>query len=292
MNVSFATYAAHKKDLLSNYLLANSIRDFAGPLSGFPLRIYVSADLDAQKEMSLFSGLNVLFSPFPSGKRKYRYGFKSAAARACETDVKTGTVIWLDRHMLVLGPCTELLLNPSEPFAYRPPHLKILGASAAEPLNDLWATAYRIAGVDESTAFPLYTEVDRERIWSYFSAGHFSFRAEEGIMREWDTLFVELAEHPDMKPFLDEPVRVFLHQITLTIALLRKQRSDTLKPLPAFYGYPAHLHNEIEKGHQASQMDHVYTAFYSPHSNVPKKIVPSHLAAWLQEKTSQFHDYA
>lgn len=288
MNISFATYAASKNDLINNYLLANSIHEFAGNMSDIPLRIYVSSDLDIQNEIKQFTGLNVLFSTYSSGKKKYRYAFKSAAASACETDVKTGNVIWLDRHMIVLGPCVNLLLNPLEQFAYCPPHLKILGASADEPINEMWATAYKIAGVDKSALFPMYSEVDKEKIWSYFSAGHFSFRAEAGIMCEWDALFNELAEHRDMKPFLDDTVKVFLHQIALTLTVLRKQNRDTLKPLPVFYGYPMHLHNKIEKYYQVSQMDQLHTAFYSHNSKIPKKAVSKQLASWLEEKTNSY----
>lgn len=289
MNITFATYAANKNDLLSNYLLANSIRDFAGNLSDIPLRVYVPMDLDIKDEIKQFDGLNVMFSIYPGGKKKYRYAFKSAAASACESDVKTGTVIWMDRHMLVLGPCVDLLLNPLEQFAYCPPNLKILGASADEPISKMWEMAFKIAGVDKSALLPMYTKVDNEKIWSYFSAGHFSFRAEEGIMGEWDSLFIKLMEHPDMKPLLDDTVKVYLHQIALTVAILRKQSKDTLKPLPFFCGYPTHLHNKIDKHHQASQIDQLHTAFYT-HSNskMPKKAISAQLASWLDDKASKF----
>jgi len=290
MNVTFATYAAQKNDLLSNYLLANSIHDFAENLSHIPLRIYVSSDLDIQNEIKQFDGLNVEFSSYPRNKKRYRYAFKSAAASACELDVKTGNVIWLDRHMLVLGSCDNLLLSPTEQFAYRPPHLKILGASVDESINDMWLAAYKIAGVDESALFPVYTEVDKQKIWSYFSAGHFSFRAETCIMQRWDALFNELEGHQDMKPFLcDETVRVYLHQIALTLAVLQAQSRDSLKPLPVFYGYPTHLHNKMEKDNQASQMNQLHTAFYSLHnSTMPKKSVSKQLTSWLDEKVFSF----
>lgn len=288
MNTSFATYAASENDLVCNYLLANSIQDFAGNLSGMPLRIYVSSDLDTRDVMKHFAGLNVKFAKYPK-TRRFRYAFKPAAASACEADVNEGTVIWLDRHMIITSPCTDVLLNPPEQFAYRPPHLKLLGASVKEPLSKMWGTACKIAGVDESTLFPVYTEVDRQEIWSYFSAGHFSFRAEAGIMRKWDMLFNELADHPDMKPYLDDSVRVFLHQIALTLAVLKNQDRDALKPLPAFYGYPTHLHSKIEKEYQAHQMDELYTSFYSCNAGIkPNMPVSKHLASWLKDKINTY----
>ena len=299
MNVTFSTYAEQTDDLLANYLLACSIRDFAGSFSEIPLRIYVSSDLEPKNELKRFAGLNVMFSTYPAARKDTPYAFKSAAASACEADVKTGEVIWLDRHMLVLGPCVNLLLDPPEQFAYRPPHLQLLGASVDEPVSPLWAAAYRIAGIGESDLFPVITEVDRKKIWAYFSAGHFSFRAEAGVMREWDSLYNRLLVDPEMAPFLDktiteyaEFIRVFLHQIALTLTVLKKLNRDALKPLPNLYGYPTHLHNDIEKQYQANQMDQIHTAFYSCRENVvPDMPVSERLATWLQEKVNSYHSF-
>jgi len=297
MNITFATYAATKDDLLNNYLLANSIHDFAGNLSDIPLHIYLSSDLSVYNEMDKFAGLNVKFSEYPAPKKGIDYAFKSAAAHACEAEVKTGNVIWMDRHMLVLGPCANLLLNPLEQFAYCPPHLKLLGASTDAPINQMWMTAYKITGVDTSVLFPIYTEVDRKQIWSYFSAGHFSFRAEAGLMREWDTVLNQLAEHDDMRLFLDDDtlavygatVRIFLHQIALTLTVLKRLSRNELKPLPLFYGYPIHLHNEIEKYYQVGQMDQLHTAFYSGYDGIiPNMPLSKQLTFWLEEKVSLF----
>ena len=60
MGTHFATYAAAKNDLLCNYLLACSIKEFAGNLSGIPLRIYVSSDLNVREEIKRFSGLEYI----------------------------------------------------------------------------------------------------------------------------------------------------------------------------------------------------------------------------------------
>ena len=297
MSIIFASYAMTKEDLLNNYLLANSIRDFAGNMSDISLRIYLSSDLNVQDEIDRFAGLNVQFSTYPAPRKDIGYAFKPAAARACEADIKTGNVIWMDRHMLVLGPCANLLLNPLEQFAYRPPHLKLLGAPTGVPMNQMWLTAYKVVGIDTSVLFPLYTEVDRKQIWTYFSAGHFSFCAEAGLMREWDAVFNQLLEHGDMKSFLEDEmltidgqtVRIFLHQIALTLAVLKKLKRNALKPLPLFYGYPTHLHKDIERHYQASQMDQLHTVFYSCHDGVmPDMPVSEWLISWIEGRIKQF----
>ena len=291
MSIYFATYATSKNDLLCNYILANSIHEFAGNLSDIPLRIYVSSEIDIENEIERFAGLNAIFLQYPKARR-FRYAFKSAAASACEADVKTGDVIWLDRHMIVLNPCESLLLSPLEQLAYRPPHLKILGASVDEPINEMWAMVYKIAGVDDSARFPVFTEVDRKEIWIYIKGDHFSFRAEAGIMREWDALFNQLAEHQDMKPFLDEGVKTYLHQIALTLAVLKTQNRNTLKLLPNLYGYPTGLHSKIEKQYQANQLDQLYTAYHNFNASAkPPMPVSKQLTAWLKDKVNAYKTY-
>ena len=297
MNIIFASYANTEKDLLDNYLLANSIRDFAGNMSDIPLRIYISSHLDVQNEIDKFADLNVQFSEYSATKKEVIYAFKSAAAKACEMDVKTGNVIWMDRHMLVLGSCVDLLLNPLEQFAYRPPSLRLLSALTDVPINQMWTAVYKIAEVDISVLFPIYTGVDRKQIWSYFSAGHFSFRAEAGMMSEWDDLFYRLLESKEIEPFLDdetitvngETVRIFLHQIALSLTVLKKLRRSELKPLPHLCGYPTHLHRHIEKYYQASQMDQLHTAFYSCYDSVmPSMPVSKQLETWLDDKITSY----
>ena len=292
MDTYFATYAAAKNDLLCNYLLTNSIKEFAGNLSDIPLLVYISSDLDVQDEIKRFAGLNVVFSTYPKPK-KLRYAFKSAAASACETDVKSGTVIWLDRHMIIPGPCADLLLSPPEQFAYLPVHYKLLGMSADEPINKLWDTVYKIADVDTSALFPMYTMVDNKKILPYFKGDHFSFRAEAGIMQKWDAMFYLLTEHQDMKQFLNDSVRTYLHQIALTLTVLKNQNKNTLKPLPKFYGYPTSSHKEINECHQASQFEHLHTAYYNCYYSVkPRMPVSKQLVAWLNEKINRYKNYS
>jgi hypothetical protein len=245
--------------------------------------------LDTQDEIGRFAGLNVIFSEYPAARKDIQYAFKPAAASACETDVKTGNVIWLDRHMIVLAPCVNLLLNPSEQFAYLPPHYKLLGMSADEPINKLWETLYRIAEIDESMLFPMYTMVDNKKILPYFKGDHFSFRADTCIMQKWDELFYRLAEHQDMKQFLDEGVRTYLHQIALTLTVLKNINKNALKQLPKFYGYPTGSHKEIDVCNQASQMEQLHTAYYNCNDSIkPKMPVSKQLTAWLKDKVNQY----
>ena len=111
-------------------------------------------------------------------------------------------------------------------------------------------------------------------------------------MQKWDAMFYLLAEHPEMKQFLNESVRTYLHQIALTLTVLKNQDKNTLKPLPKFYGYPMDSHKEIETCRQASQMDQLHTAYYNCNSSVkPRMPVSKELTAWLNEKINLYKNY-
>ncbi len=293
-NLIFASYANEKEDLLANYLLAKSIRDFSGGLSDIQLRVYIpeSILMEVQPMLLKFRDMNVSFRGYPLPNDDFDYFFKPAAALAAEKDICNGTVIWFDRHMLVLGPCADLILNETESFAYRPPHLQLLGSSYDLPPDELWETLYDIAEIDTSSLFPVYSVVDRKKIRSYFFAGHFSFRAESGLMREWVDLFNHLKNHSRMQQLLkDKTVRVFLHQIALTITVLKKCKNDQLKALPLYYGYPAHLYEDIPGYYQAGSMSDLNTAFlnsFYQERDVLKIPISGQLQSWILSSINEF----
>jgi len=93
----------------------------------------------------------------------------------------------------------------------------------------------------------------------------------------------------DIRNDRHKTVRTFLHQIALTLTVLRTQSKGALKPLPPLYGYPTHLHNKMNVEDQAGQMDQLRTAFYTYHDNtMPKKSISPPLASWLDEKISAY----
>lgn len=101
-------------------------------------------------------------------------------------------------------------------------------------------------------------------------------------------LFNQLVEHQEMKPFLSCTVKTFLHQIALTLTVLKKLHSVELKQLPIFYGYPTHLNGSIEKCNQASQMDQLQTAFLSCSHGLPNMPVSEKTASWIEDKTKRY----
>jgi hypothetical protein len=291
----FCSYAQEKGDLLSNFLWAKSIRDFAGTLSNCPIHIYIPNGLlhEIQNSVNKFNELDVSFRGYSAAPCDFEYFFKPLAAYAAEQDIKNGTVLWFDRSMLVLNSCADLLLHENEKFAYRATHFQNIGSSYDMPPNQLWETMYEIAGIHESALFPTYTVVDRKRVRAYFYACQFSFRAECELMKEWFELFTKIREEQRMQPFLkDETIRIYLHQATLSLSVLKKCTINMLKPLPLYYGYPTHIYTEIQKLYQVGNMSELNTAYYSPDfqgKDIPDMPVTNLLMDWLLKTKKEFN---
>jgi hypothetical protein len=313
----FASYANEEEDLLSNYLLAKSIKDFTGNLSVIPLHIYLPDSLlpKTRPIMHKFKNMNTAFHGYTTAENSFDYSFKPASALAAERNIGNGTIFWFDRHMIALNSCADLILNETEKFSWRPPHLRIIGslydtgsitekkkilseAATYHQCNinpdELWETIYKIAGVNKNRSFPVYSVVDRQKIHAYFYACHFSFRAESGLMKEWNELFTLLQKHEQMQPFLkDETVRIFLHQISLTMAVLKNCDRDELRALPLYYGYPTHLYGDFLPEYQARDMTTLNTACFAPdyqESIFPNMPVSEYLQKWIIESIKKFRE--
>lgn len=286
--VTFVTYACDREDLASVYLLAKSIRTFAGRLAEMPIRVYVPGGLPAaiQPARPLLDALYVKLhgTELLDTPTVAQYWFKPAAALAAERHQGRGNLIWLDRHMLVPGGCADLVLDETQDFAYRPPHLMGLGSPFDDLPDALWETLYRIT--HPGAQFPLYTVVDRQKIRPYFYAGHFAFRAEAGLMQAWMDMFAALGGHADMRPFLEkEWVDIYLHQIALTMAVLQRCGWSRLKPLPLYYGYPSHLHARMRCLDQAHDLAALNTAYFvpdDPDGGLSDMPVSPWLQAWIR----------
>ena len=290
MSECFATYAAGEGDWTFNYLLAKSLREFGGAMSALPILLLHASDLPADAARERFRALNVELAPFPRDRRGARYAFKPAAASACEREVGSGAVYWLDRHMIALGEPSGLRLPDPARFLYHPPHVSESGSPLAEPLGGAWRAAARVAGVSEAALFPMETMADGRAIRACFSAGHFAFRAEAGVMRSWDALFRELLINAEIGPFLSEGwIRTYLHQIALTLAALRELPREGIARLPKPYGYPAHLHAKIAGRGEAGEPPRAITAYYrGAAAGVPRAVAPDGFAAWLRGAVEGF----
>jgi hypothetical protein len=95
-----------------------------------------------------------------------------------------------------------------------------------------------------------------------------------------------------MQPFLGgETVKTFLHQISLTIAVLKKCKRDELKALPMYYAYPTQLHNFLLPEYQINCMSALNTGYYAPIE--PQKLIPNmpvskDLQDWINNSIKEF----
>lgn len=291
--VTFATGACGIEDAEAVYMLGRSIRDFAGGLSGIGLRVYVP-EIYSDSWQAVANELNaagITLRVYRAAREdlSFFYSFKPRAGLAAEQDIRTGTVIWLDRHSLVTGCCADLLLNDREQFAYRPVNIRNIGSLYDEPVSGFWKDAYEIAGISQDRLFPVYSSVDRQEINPYFYACIFAFRAELGIMAAWNRIFDELRLHPRMTAYLsDDEISTYLHQAALCLAVLSTVPRGRMRELPYYYGYPVHLHSDIPPAYRIDRLDRLNTAFLHRELHDFREAtgdiaVSEELCGWLEE---------
>jgi hypothetical protein len=266
-HITFATGAADALDAEAIYMLGRSIRDFGGGLSDAGLHAYIpEMYFDGwQPFIQELSKAGISLHMYKAAKEElfFVYSFKPRAAMAAEQDIGGGTVVWMDRHSLVTGCCADFELNPWEHFAYRPVNIRNIGSLYAGPLSSFWQVAYDMAGVAEDKLFPIYSSVDRQMINPYFFACLFVFRPEDGLMTAWNEMFTVLRDHERMEEhLLKEENRVFLHQASLCLTILKNVPKAAIRELPYYYGYPVHLHTEIAAPYKALSMDQLNAAFF------------------------------
>lgn len=293
-HITFATGAASVSDLEAIYMLGRSIRDFGGGLSRAGLHVYIpEAEFEGWKAVEtqlLTAGILLHMIKATKEELAFLYAFKSLTANAAEQDIGDGTVVWMDRHSLVVGDCADFVLNPWEHFAYRPVNIRNIASLYGGPINGFWKDAFDIAGIAEGSLFPVFSSVDRQKITPYFFACLFVFRPADGLMASWKELFETLQCHPQMKKHLQaEKHRIYLHQAALCLAALKNIPREAMRELPFYYGYPLHLHGQIPELYRVSSMDRLNTAYFSREQHDWQKAaegiaVSQGLGDWLTER--------
>jgi len=243
-------------------LLAESIRAFAGCLSGSPIRFYVPGNGDevsSEAEDRLLA-LDVELVHFRVDKESARFFFASqvvAAAKAEERAEGEATIMaWMLPNTLVLREPRDLLLPGGKSLGYRPVHHTNVGSRIGEPLDSFWGLVYARCGVAGDRVFPMKTHVDGETLRPYVNAGLLATRPERHLIRGWRDLFLGLYREPEFEEQYrrDERYKIFLHQALLSGLILSSLGREELIELPPTYNYPIHLYDEDATGRRPGSL--------------------------------------
>ncbi len=143
-------------------------------------------------------------------------------------------------------------------------HLKLLGSSAEQPLDDFWKLIYGQCQVREQHIFNVTSVVDEQLVRAYMNAGILVVRPERGLLRAWQTRFERIHRLPEFEPFYQqsELYKIFMHQAVLAGSLLAALRPDEFQQLPFEVNYPLHLHARVAERRRPTSLSRLITCRY------------------------------
>ena len=277
-------------------LLADSIRGFAGTLSGAPIWYFTPEHGQQLSEAvrGKLLALDVSLSSFRISSEVLRFPFAGyvLAAALAESMARgqTDFLAWLAADTVVLQEPKDFLLQDGKYLGVRPVHHTLVGSRYDEPLDPFWALIYRYCKVPEDRAFPMTTIVDETRIRPYFNAGLLVTRPRERLFKAWCDAFLKACRGPSFQEFhrMDGRYAIFLHQAILAGVVLATLTPSQIQQLPPEYNYPLHLYAQDRTKCRPSHLEELrtfrYEQFFKDSEWMKKIPAKEPLRQWLSER--------
>lgn len=293
-NIGFVAALSPGDRGTSALLLAESIRAYAGRLSGAPILLYVTPKpILPRAVVERLRALDVEFVDYSVEGEAAKFFFLpevTAAAQAEERfDGEAETMVWLGANTLILQEPRDLLLPAGRSVGYRPVHITNVGSRIDAPLDDFWSLIYERCGVTRDRVFPMKTHVDGNTLRPYFNAGHLAVRPGKRLLRKWSETFLRLYDAPEFRRFyVDGRYRIFMHQAVLSGVILAAFPRDELNELPSTYNYPIHLHGEDTTSGKPTNIEEMVTVRHEGFWEEPgwenKMSAGATLKKWMNDK--------
>ena len=234
------------KELEKAYVVAESIRAFAGRYRDVPIWVFGPKELTIQnpeaRQKFAAIGVALKYVEIPDGAGWYSLSEAVFAAAKAEEQAagKAAILVFLGTDTIVLQEPAEFILPDRISLGYRPVMHKNISQLYDEPLNAYWSRAYSIMKIDQSTVFKMVTPADSDAVRPYFNAGCLSVRPERGLLRKWADNYLVLCRDSLLRHEAerDELKRVFTFQVALTGTFLNNLRRDEMVELSRLYNYP------------------------------------------------------
>jgi hypothetical protein len=276
-------------------LLADSIRTFAGSLSGNPI-LYFKPEYGKQLSSAAkdrLVSLNVKVIPFKIDFETLQFPLAGEvfAAAVAESTVygQTGLLAWLGTNTVVLREPEAFLLPKEKNLGYRPVHHTLVGSRYDMAIDEFWTLVYNWCSVPQDRIFPMETHIDGTTIRPYFNAGMLITRPQKRLLQKWSEIFFDSYQKPTFRRFYEknELYEIFIQQALLSGAILSSFETDELVELPATYNYPIHLYTKDVTGHRPSSIEEVVTFrhenFYHDKEWMTKMPAKQQLKQWIAE---------
>jgi len=280
-------------------LLTESIRAFAGSLSGAPIWCFVPeyGEQPSEVVMERLQALDVSLIPFEMDREVAEFPFTGEACAAALAESRglgdVNFLVWLNGNTLLLREPRDFLLPEGKSLGYRPVHHINVGSRLEEPLDPFWTQVYRLCRVPEDAVFPMRTHVDGETIRPYFNAGFHVTRPIRGLLRAWRDTFLGVYEESDLQDLYQQDRRytIFVHQAVLSGVIMSTLKFDEIQELPGEYNYPIHLYDDDITDHRPVTIEKLvairHEGFYGDPGWREKMPAGEPLKQWIAQRLLQ-----
>jgi len=288
-NIIFLTMVHSPAEKIGAKLLIQSLRQFGGEMRYCPFWLFES-DM-AQGSCTDLIPLNVEVFSLEANNATKHYIFSSKVS-ACHQAEKmappaTRVIIWMDTNCLIVQPPLVFDLGDTFDAAVRPVHIRNVGLTREDPIDQYWRGVYSAIGVDDIPG-AVDSFVDGQRLRPYFNSHAFAINPALGLMRKWSEKFESLVSDRDFQEHAckDDLHQIFLFQAILSAMLATSIPSERLQILPATYNYPYNLHDRVPTGKRAQSFNELVCFTYEDRVIQPDTVtdiqIHEPLRSWLK----------
>jgi len=288
-NIVFLTMVHSPTEKIGAKLLLQSLRQFGGEISQCPFWILESEE--AHGFCTDLIPLNVEVFPLEvnDAAKHYIFSSKVSACYQAERMASTATrsMIWMDTNCLIVQPPLLFDLGDSSDAAVRPVHIRNVGLTREDPIDQYWRGVYSAIGVDDLSG-AVDSFVDGQHLRPYFNSHAFAFNPALGLMCKWSEKFESLVSNSDFqkRTCKDDLHQIFLFQAILSVLLATSIPSERLRILPTTYNYPYNLHDRVPADKRAHSLNELVCFTYEDRNIQPDEItdiqIHEPLHSWLK----------
>jgi len=288
-NIVFLTMVHSPTEKIGAKLLIQSLRQFGGEMSKCPFWLFESDKVHGA--CSDLIPLNVEVFPLEVNNitKHYVFSSKVSACHQAEKMVPPAkrAIIWMDTNCLIVQP--PLLFNLGDSFdaAVRPVHIRNVGLTRADPVDEYWRGVYSAIGVDDLPG-AVDSFVDDKHLRPYFNSHAFAINPALGLMCKWSEKFEALVSDRDFqaRACKDDLHQIFLFQAILSALLATSTLPDRLRILPTTYNYPYNLHGHVPAEKRAQSLNELVCFTYEDRTIQPDAVtdiqIHEPLRSWLK----------
>lgn len=260
----FATLVTSEGECQAAYLLVRSLRQLGGALKNAPFLIFNQNNPNGISRLENLVNVEMLSVTDDNPQAGYFFRAKICAwAMAEELSCQSRTLAWIDPYCLVIREPALLKCGKGIAAALRPVHVRNIGQPINGEIEGFWK------GIYAQCKTPIWNDsvvsfVDEKSLLPYFNSHCFSLDPRRKILTRTKKNLEALANNSVfMESFCNDQLhRIFLFQAVLSATITSQVVYQSIRILPADYGYPFHLQDKIKAEKQITKMENMTIMVY------------------------------